>query len=98
ETEPAMTFAAPLFLIGILAGLVPVALHLINRHKTVNVPFSTLRFLRISVKRTRRRRQLEDVVLLLLRVAALVLIAVGLAQPVVTSLRAALMGGGELNA
>ncbi len=82
-----MTFAAPLFLIALLAGLIPVLLHMINRQKAKEVPFSTLRFLRLSVQRTRRRKHIHDVLLLLLRMAALVLIAIGLAKSTISHLQ-----------
>ena len=72
-----MTFAAPLFLLAALAGLIPVVLHLIHRRKAREVRFSTLRFLRISVQRTRRRKYVEDLSLLIVRVAVLLLIAAG---------------------
>jgi len=78
-----MSFAAPVFLIAILAGLIPVLLHMINRQKATEMPFSTLRFLRLSAQRTRRRKYVHDVLLLLLRIAALVLIAIALAKPVI---------------
>ena len=39
-----MTFAAPLFLLAALAGLIPVLVHLIHRQKARVVHFSTLRF------------------------------------------------------
>ncbi len=81
-----MTFGLPLFLIATLAGIIPVLIHMINRQKAVTMPFSTLRFLRVSVQRTRRRKRLHDVLLLLVRMAVLVLVAVGLARPAVTSL------------
>ncbi len=89
-----MSFVAPLFLLAVLAGLVPVALHLIHRQKAPELPFGTLRFLRRSVQRTRRRKYLDDVVLLAVRAAALVLLAVGLAGPVVTALGALWGRGG----
>ena len=89
-----MTFAAPLFLLAALAGLIPVVVHLIHRQKAKEVRFSTLRFLRISVQRTRRRKYIEDMSLLAVRVAVLLLIAVGLARPALSSL-AALWGGGR---
>jgi len=81
-----MSFAAPLFLLAALAGAIPVVLHLIHTKKAVAVRFSTLRFLRLSVERTRRRKYLDDVSLLLVRVAALALIAVGLAKPAISGL------------
>lgn len=92
-----MTFAAPLFLLAALAAAVPVLLHLIHRRQAKEVPFSTLRFLRPSVQRTRRRRYVDDLAVLAARVAALALIALGLARPAVTSL-AALLGRGRATA
>ncbi len=89
-----MTFAAPLFLLAALAGLIPVFVHLIHRQKAKVVHYSTLRFLRISVQRTRRRKYIEDMSLLAVRVAVLLLIAVGLARPAFSSL-ATLWGGGR---
>ena len=89
-----MTFAAPLFLLAALAGLIPVFVHLIHSQKARLVHYSTLRFLRISVQRTRRRNYIEDVSLLAVRVAVLLLIALGLARPALSSL-AALWGGGR---
>ncbi len=81
-----MTFGTPLFLIAILAGAIPVLLHMIHRQQAKVAPFSTLRFLQISIQRTRRRKYLHDVLLLLLRVAAFVFIALGLAKPTLTHL------------
>ena len=92
-----MTFAAPLFLLATLAGLLPVVLHLMHRRRAKAVRFSTLRFLRISVQRTRRRKYVEDISLLMVRVAVLLLIAIGLARPALASL-AALWGGGRTRA
>ncbi len=92
-----MSFAAPLFLLAALAGLIPVVFHLIHRRKAQEMRFSTLRLLRISVERTRRRKYVEDLSLLIVRVAVLLLIAVGLAGPALTGL-AALWGGGRASA
>lgn len=92
-----MTFAVPLFLIATLAGAIPVILHMVNRQKAKELPFSTLRFLRISVQKTRRRKRIHDVLLMLLRMAVLLLIAVGLAKPTLTSL-SSLWGGGSSSA
>jgi hypothetical protein len=89
-----MTFAAPLFLIAALAGIIPLVLHMINRQKAVQAPFPTLRFLQISVRKTRRRKQIHDLLLLLLRVALLLLLAAGLAKPTLSSLRT-LLGGAQ---
>ncbi len=80
-----MTFAAPLFLMAALAAAIPIVLHLVNRRTAKQLPFSTLRFLKISVEKTRRRKRIHDVLLMLLRAAVLLLIAAGLARPTVTT-------------
>ena len=87
-----MTFTAPLFLLAALAAAIPIVLHMINRQKAKELPFSTLRFLKISVQKTRRRKRIHDVLLMAIRAAVLLLIAAGLARPAVTSL-GSLWGG-----
>jgi hypothetical protein len=81
-----MTFVSIAFLAAALAGVIPVVLHMISRRQAKHLPFSTLRFLRISAEKTRRRRRIHDLLLMLLRMAVLILIAIGLAEPTVTSL------------
>ena len=80
-----MTFAAPLFLIAALAAAIPVVMHMVNRQRAKQLPFPTLRFLKISVQKTRRRKRIHDVLLMAIRAAVLLLIAAGLARPTVTS-------------
>jgi len=89
-----MTFAVPLFLIATLAAAIPVVLHMIHRQKAKELPFSTLRFLRLSVEKTRRRKRIHDVLLMVLRAAVLLLLAMGLARPTLTSL-SSLWGGAD---
>lgn len=89
-----MMFAVPLFLVATLAGIIPVILHMIHRRKAQDLPFSTLRFLKLSAEKTRRRRRLHDLLLLIVRVLVLLLIAMGLARPTLTRLNA-LWGGGK---
>jgi hypothetical protein len=87
-----MTFGALGFLFAAAAAGIPVILHMISRQRAKDLPFSTLRFLRISVEKTRRRRRIQDILLMLLRMAVLILIALGLAKPTLTSLKS-LLGG-----
>ncbi len=76
-------FAQPLFLAGIAAAAIPVAIHLLSRRRAKSIPFPSLRFLRRTSERTSSRRRLEELILLLLRAAALGLAAVALAAPLV---------------
>ncbi len=88
-----MTFLTPLFLLAAAAAAIPVVLHMISRQKAKELPFATLRFLRISVQKTRRRKRVHDLLLMLLRMAVLILIALGLAGPTITSLANLWTGG-----
>lgn len=87
-----MTFLTPIFLLAALAAAIPVVLHMINRQRAKQLPFSTLRFLKISVQKTRRRKRIHDVFLMVVRAAVLLLIALGLSRPTLTHL-SSLLGG-----
>ena len=76
-----MSFLAPLFLLGGLAVALPVVFHLIRRTTRERTPFSSLMFLLPSPPRLTRRSRLEHILLLLLRCAALGLLALGFARP-----------------
>jgi Aerotolerance regulator N-terminal/von Willebrand factor type A domain len=80
-----LSFLSPLFLIGTLAVAIPVVLHLFRRRNDPVVPFSAMRFLhQVPIEQARRRR-LQDLLLLALRVAALLLLAIGFARPYLQS-------------
>lgn len=76
-----MNFLAPLFLAGAAAIALPILFHLIRRTTRDRLAFSSLRFLKPSPPRLSRRSRLEDLLLLLLRCAALALLAAGFARP-----------------
>jgi len=76
----------PLLLLFLPLALVPVLLHLITRHRLHTVELSTFRFLMDSYVQQRRRVQLLEFLVMLLRFAFLVLIVMTLARPVVRGL------------
>jgi len=76
-----MSFLAPLFLLGGLAVALPVVFHLIRQTTRERTVFSSLMFLRTTPPRLTRRNRLEHLLLLALRCAILVLLAVGFARP-----------------
>jgi hypothetical protein len=78
-----LTFSDPVLLAGLLAAGIPVLLHMLNRVRSPIVPFSTLRFLRITAQKTSRKRQIQQFLLLLLRMAVFALIAMAIAGPLV---------------
>ncbi len=76
-----MSFAAPALLFGLLFGLVPIAVHLIGRRQAPTLPFAPYAFLAEVVQRLARREKLRQLLLLLLRIAAVLLLAFALATP-----------------
>lgn len=88
-----LTFLTPMLLGGAALVAVPIILHMIMRRKPVPHDFPALRFLREKAVATRRRLRLNHILLLLLRTAALVLLASALARPVLRG--ANWLGAGE---
>ncbi|HEY2434769.1 MAG TPA: BatA domain-containing protein [Vicinamibacterales bacterium] len=76
-----MGFVTPLVLLGLGALAVPVFVHLIQRERKRVVEFPSLMFLRRIPYQSVRRRRIRDVVLLLMRLAALALIVLAFARP-----------------
>lgn len=78
-----MVFLTPLFLVGLLAALIPVAIHLIRREKPPKVMFSTIRFLKKTSKKLVLFQHLQQIALLLLRSAVIALLVIAFARPLI---------------
>ena len=76
-----MNFLAPLFLLGGLAIAAPIVYHLVRRTTRERLKFSSLMFLLPSPPRMSKRHRLEHWLLLALRCAALLLLALGFSRP-----------------
>src|SRR5262245_14571282 len=79
-----MSFLSPLFLFAGLAIIAPILLHLVRREETRKVPFSSLMFVTRMPKKSWRKQKLRHLLLLSLRVAALLLLALAFARPFFT--------------
>ncbi|NBX30769.1 hypothetical protein EBR04_10080, partial [bacterium] len=77
-----ISFLAPALLGAAALVAVPILLHMMMRRKPVPHPFPALRFLQQRAVANRRRLQVSHLLLLLLRVAALALLALAFARPV----------------
>jgi len=77
-----LAFLTPLFLAGFLAIAVPVIVHLIRKHRGRSLDFPSLMFLRKLPTNSVKRLRIRDWPLLLLRAAALALIILAFARPV----------------
>ena len=78
-----MSFLFPAFLAGALAAAIPVVLHLARRAAPPRMPFSDVRFLQRAPLLQARRRRIRERLLLALRIAALLLLALAFARPFV---------------
>src|SRR5690242_1188080 len=79
-------------LAGAVAATGPVVIHLLNRRRFRAVSWAAMDFLREAVKRNRRILKLRDILLLILRTAAVLLFGLALARPYFAT-----VGGAQAN-
>lgn len=87
-----MSFLNPFFLIGLLAVAIPLLIHLINFRRPQKVSFSTLAFFKELQKSTLRGIRVKQYLLLALRTAAVLMLALAVARPFWTA------GGSDITA
>src|SRR5690349_6319767 len=90
-----MGFLAPWFLTGIAAVGLTIWIHLLRQYRSTPHPFSSLMFFERRTQSSIKHRKLRYLLLLSLRVALLILMALAFANPFVTR-TAASTGGGKL--
>jgi hypothetical protein len=78
-----MGFLAPWFLAGAAAVGLPVWLHLLRKHKTTPLPFSSLMFFEKRTQSSIKHRRLRYLLLFTLRTLLVLLIVLAFARPVV---------------
>jgi hypothetical protein len=76
-----MGFLSPWLLLGGLAVSVPLILHFFYRARYRKLPWAAMTFLKLSIEQTSRRLRFQELVLLVMRCAALLLLAFALARP-----------------
>jgi hypothetical protein len=76
-----MGFLTPWFLGGMVALGLPVWLHLLRKHKTTPLPFSSLMFFERRTQSSIKHRRLRYLVLFSLRMALLALLVLAFAHP-----------------
>jgi len=81
-----MGFLAPAFLFGALAVGLPLYLHLLRRSTSTPLPFSSLMLFEVRPPSATQRRRLRYWLLLALRLALLLLLALTFAEPYVSRL------------
>jgi len=78
----ALAFATWWLLLGVAAAAIPFLLHLLASVRAQEELFPTLRFLRMSMEKTARRRRIQHWLLLVLRALLLALLAIAVAEPI----------------
>ena len=86
-----MVFLAPLLLFGLLAALIPIAIHLIRRERPPKVVFGSIRFLKNTPKKLILFQKLQQWVLLLLRALLISLLVFAFARPLLNQSLAKLL-------
>lgn len=76
-----MSFANPLMLIGLAAILVPIIIHLFNFRRYKTIYFSNVQMLEDIQKKTKRASQVQQLIVLTLRVLGIACLALACAQP-----------------
>ena len=66
---------------GAVAMTIPVVIHMIHLARAPEVPFPTLRFLKSAAEKTARRRRIENILLMILRMLLFGLLAFALSRP-----------------
>ena len=78
-----LLFLSPAILASLTALSIPVLLHLRPHTKVRRLPFAAMRFLRPALKRSSRRLRIQNLLLLLVRLAVFTFVILALARPVI---------------
>src|ERR1700732_3617218 len=91
-----MGFLTPWFLAGTLAIGLPIWLHLLKKHKTTPLPFSSLMFFERRTQSSIKHKRLRYLLLFALRTLLIVLIVLAFAHPYVRQTVLASKRAGEV--
>ena len=92
---PGLNFLNPALLWGLGLASIPIIIHLLFRRQFRRVEWAPMKYLKLTIQRNRRRVQIEQLLLLLMRIAIISLLAFLVARPVIHSLGLARWLGGS---
>lgn len=90
-----MLFLNPLLLWGLLAAVVPIAIHLLNRRRHKTIQWAAMQFLLKATRESRGKKKLRHILILTCRALALAALAFAAARPIVSGLIG--WGGGSID-
>jgi uncharacterized membrane protein len=76
-----MNFMHPMLLLGALGIALPILAHLLNKHQPKQTPWAAMQFLNRAVRVRSRQMRLRDILLLLLRCLAVLLLVLAISKP-----------------
>src|SRR5436309_12938833 len=80
-----MAFLNAYLLGGLVLASVPIIIHLLNRRRFMRVDWAPMKYLKLTIKTNRRRLRIEQLLLLLLRTVAIIVLIAAIARPVLSS-------------
>ncbi|MCX5683735.1 MAG: BatA domain-containing protein, partial [Planctomycetota bacterium] len=88
-----MSFLNPWLLVALAGVSVPILIHLLNRFRQRRIDWAAMELLRRAIVIRQRRIKVEDLLLLALRCLAILLVALAMSRPTLTSSGAKWFGG-----
>lgn len=82
-----MTFLNAILLAGAAAFLIPLIIHLLNKRRVVTVRWGAMHLLHEAMRQKKRNVKIEQLLLLIVRIAIPIVLALCLARPVLSFLR-----------
>jgi hypothetical protein len=82
-------FAHPWMLLWVLSAVIPILIHFLSRRRYDEVPWAAMEFLLAAIRKHARRWRIEQLLLLVVRASILLLLALALADPVLSLFGAA---------
>jgi Aerotolerance regulator N-terminal len=80
-----MSFLSPLLLSGLALASVPVIIHLLNRRRFIRIDWAPMEYLKLTIRKNRKRIQLEQWLLLAVRVLAVAALFFAVARPTISN-------------
>ena len=79
-----MAFLSPILLSGLVLASVPIIIHLLNRRRFRLIDWAPMKYLKLTIKTNRRRLRIEQLILLALRTAMIVVLVLAVTRPVLS--------------
>ena len=91
-----MSFLNAILLAGAAAFLIPLVIHLLNKRRVVTIRWGAMHLLQQVLREKKRKMRVEQLLLLITRIAIPIVLALCLAQPVLTAFRSLGTGSSSL--